>query len=62
MGIIREPKGIDLIVEPSDLTKKDKKLISKIIANYKKTGKKPSKRNVSKSGRTTYSIFFFLLL
>ena len=42
MGLIKEPKGIDLIVGPSIVTEQDKKMISKIIANYKKTRKTPS--------------------
>lgn len=44
MGLIREPKGVDFIVGPSVLTDEDRKMISEIIANYKKTGKLPSKR------------------
>ncbi len=44
MGLIREPKGVDFIVGPSVLTDKDREIISEIIANYKKTGKMPSKR------------------
>jgi len=47
MGIIKEPKGVDLIVAPSVLTEEDKKLISQVIENYKKTGKKPSKKSPS---------------
>ena len=47
MGIIKEPKGVDLIVAPSVLTEEDKKLISEVIDNYKKTGKKPSRKSVS---------------
>ena len=43
MGLIKEPKGVDFVVSPSILTDKDKKMISKIIADYKKTGKLPSK-------------------
>jgi hypothetical protein len=43
MGLIREPKGVDFIVGPSVLTDKDRKMISEIIAKYKKTGKLPSK-------------------
>lgn len=43
MGLIREPKGVDLIVEPYVLTEKDRTMISEIIANYKKNGKLPSK-------------------
>jgi hypothetical protein len=56
MAIIKEPKGVDLIVAPSVLTEEDKKLISEVIANYKKTGKKPGKKSVSKlrgSSRST---------
>ena len=41
MGYIKEPKGVDLIIEPSVLTEQDKKIISEIIANYKRTGKMP---------------------
>jgi hypothetical protein len=43
MGLIREPKGIDLVVGPSILTEQERKLISQIIATYKITGKLPSK-------------------
>ena len=41
MGYIKEPKGIDLIVEPSVLTEMDKIRIGNIVANYKSTGKIP---------------------
>ena len=41
MGHIKEPKGVDLIIEPSVLTEQDRKQISEIIANYKRTGKMP---------------------
>jgi hypothetical protein len=44
MGIIKEPKGVDLIIGPSKLTDRDKKIISDIIAEYKRTGKKPVRR------------------
>ena len=43
MGFIKEPKGVDLIVKSTPLTEDDKKQISKLIANYKLTGKKPIK-------------------
>lgn len=58
MGLIREPKGVDFIVEPSILTDKDRKIISQIIANYKKTGKLPSrgkKQTTRKHKRTIYN-------
>jgi hypothetical protein len=43
MGLIKEPKGVDLIIGPSVLTDKDKQMISDVIAAYKRTGKVPSK-------------------
>ena len=43
MGYIKEPKGVDLVIGPSVLTDQDRKMISEIIANYKRTGKLPSK-------------------
>lgn len=39
MGYIKEPKGIDFIVEPHTLTNEDQKIMSKIISDYKATGK-----------------------
>ncbi len=55
MGLIREPKGVDFIVEPSVLTEEDKKMISDIIARYKATGKLPSKQKkpTSRGHRST---------
>jgi hypothetical protein len=53
MGFIKEPKGIDLIVKSEPLTEQDRKLISNVIANYKLTGKKPSKiRSTKKELKT----------
>jgi hypothetical protein len=43
MGFIKEPKGIDLNVKSVPLTEQDRKQISNVIAQYKLTGKKPSK-------------------
>ena len=40
MGYIKEPAGIDFIVDPTPLTTEDRKKISEIIAYYKATGKK----------------------
>jgi hypothetical protein len=39
MGYIKEPKGVDFVVEPHEVTEKDRKVISKAIAHYKATGK-----------------------
>ncbi|MDP2890488.1 MAG: hypothetical protein Q8P34_16170 [Bacteroidota bacterium] len=40
MGYIKEPDGIDFIVESKPLTEKERKEISEIIAYYKMTGRK----------------------
>ena len=53
MGHIKEPKGIDLIIGPSVLTKEDRKMISEIIASYKLTGKRPTKKLQSKPIKRT---------
>lgn len=39
MGYIREPKGVDFVIEPTPLTPKDQQMISNAIALYKATGK-----------------------
>lgn len=48
MGHIKEPEGIDFIVDPTPLTKKDRKHISDIIAYYKATGRKMPLQKKSK--------------
>ena len=35
-----EPKGVDLVVEPTKRTKEDIELVANAIANYKATGSK----------------------
>ena len=55
MGLIKEPKGVDLLVGPSVLTEQDRKMISEIIANYKLTGKLPSKKKRIESRKRTIS-------
>ena len=40
MGYIKEPAGVDFVVDPTPLTVADRKKISEIIAYYKATGKK----------------------
>ena len=53
MGYIKEPAGIDFVVDPTPLTAADRKKISEIIAYYKATGKKmPLQKSLTKS-RTT---------
>lgn len=48
MGHIKEPKGVDLIVNPMPLTIEDRQAISTIIANYKRTGEVPKTGQKSK--------------
>lgn len=40
MGYIKEPAGIDFVVDPTPLTPEERKKISEIIAYYKATGRK----------------------
>ena len=40
MGHIKEPEGIDFVVDPTPLTEEERKQISEIIAYYKATGRK----------------------
>ena len=40
MGYIKEPTGVNFVVDPTPLTTVDRKKISEIIAYYKATGKK----------------------
>jgi hypothetical protein len=49
MGHIKEPKGVDFIVDPTPLTEKEKKRISEIISFYKATGIKKTFRKDSQS-------------
>jgi hypothetical protein len=39
MGYIKEPKGVDFVVEPHVVTDEDRKVISEAIAYYKAKGK-----------------------
>ncbi len=56
MGYIKEPAGIDFIVDPTPLTKADRKRISEIIAYYKATGRKMSLKKSTAKTRTTGTI------
>ena len=40
MGFIKEPKGVDFFIQSKPLTDKDRKEISKFIADYKAKNKK----------------------
>ena len=54
MGLVREPEGVDFVVDPRPLKDWEKKQISDIIAHYKKTGeiKKISATKRLKKGQT----------
>lgn len=53
MEIIKEPKGINFIVDPRPLTAEERKEISDVIAFYKATGKKMPKSAQVIRRRTT---------
>lgn len=56
MGYIKEPAGIDFVVDPTPLTVADRKKISEIIAYYKATGKKmPLQKKATKTRLTSRS-------
>ena len=53
MGHIKEPAGVDFVVDPTPLTAADRKKISEIIAYYKATGKKmPLQKSATKARLT----------
>lgn len=53
MGYIKEPKGVDFVVEPIPLTLKDRQMISNAFALYKATGKITRASKSKKSRRRT---------
>ena len=53
MGYIKEPAGVDFVVDPTPLTTADKKKISEIIAYYKATGKKMPLQKATTKTRLT---------
>ena len=56
MGYIKEPAGVDFVVDPTPLTTADRKKISEIIVYYKATGKKmPLQKSTTKIRLTNTS-------
>lgn len=53
MAHIIEPKGVDFIIKSKPLTEKDRKEISKFIADYKSTYKKKQFEAKKRKERTT---------
>ena len=55
MGYIKEPAGINFVVDPTPLTIADRKRINEIITYYKATGRKmPSDSNRQKTSATKH--------
>lgn len=50
MGHIKDPKGVDFVIQSEPLSDKDKKEISKFIAEYK--AKRSKKRRLKKKETT----------
>jgi hypothetical protein len=46
MGFIREPKGIDFIIQSEPLNEKERKEISQFIVNYKSKKSKAEPKKV----------------
>ncbi len=53
MGYIKEPAGIDFVVDSTPLTSEDRKKISEVIAYYKATGRKMPLSKSSKPQRVS---------
>jgi hypothetical protein len=53
MGHIKEPKGVDFVVEPHVVTAEDRRIISEAIAHYKATGKFTGTPKPKRARRTT---------
>lgn len=49
MGHIKEPKGVDFVIQSEPLTENDRKEISKFIADYKAKNKRKNKTDRLKS-------------
>ncbi len=52
MGYIKEPKGVDFVVEPHVVTEEDRRVISEAIAHYKATGKFKRVQKPKRGNRT----------
>ncbi len=50
MGLVKEPTGVDLVIESDPLTAEQSELLSKYIADYKaKQNKKQARKKTLKS-------------
>ncbi len=55
MGYIKEPLGVDFVVDSTPLTVEDRKKISEVIAYYRATGKKMPVKKTAIRKRVTKS-------
>lgn len=55
MAHIKEPDGVDFVVDPTPLTASERKRISEIIAYYKITGRK-KKQKTAKQKNTSSAV------
>ncbi len=53
MGYIKEPEGVDFIIESEPLTDEDRKQISQFIREYKRKGQAKEKRASSNKKKHT---------
>jgi hypothetical protein len=51
MGLIKEPEGVDFIIESTPLTEREKKEISDFIKKRKAEKKQSIKRRISKKAK-----------
>ena len=56
MGYIREPEGVDFIVNSRPLTELEKKQVSEVIAHFKKTGEIKKCASILKSKKKDKTI------
>lgn len=62
MGYIKEPEGVDFIIQSEPLTDKDREQISKFIKEYKRKNrsKKSKKNGLEEKQRVRYDVSTFL--
>jgi hypothetical protein len=53
MGYIKEPKGVDFVVEPHVVTDEDRRVMTEIITAYKTTGKVTRAPRLKRKARQT---------
>ncbi|GGI29368.1 hypothetical protein [Pedobacter mendelii] len=54
MGFIREPKGVDFIIQSDPLTEKERKEISQFISDYKSKKSKSTSKKLVKNVKNCF--------